>query len=170
MKYRSTRGGCSGASFEEALFSGYTSDGGLFVPEELPQVPTSLLEKWKKSPPKYKEVVQEIVKLFVDEEELPRDVLQNCIDCAYAQFDTEEVIELHKCKGLTSSSTSEFTVVELYHGRTRSFKDYALVLVGKLMEYYVGKRGKHVIIIVRLLNWTFKLSLIAHSLFITVSV
>lgn len=147
MKYRSTRGGVEGATFEEALFSGYAPDGGLYVPERLPEIPEELLSQWKKTPPSYPQVVFEIVKLFVSEEELPRDVLEKSIQLAYASFDTDRVIELHECK--SSSPGTEYTVVEMYHGKTRSFKDYAMSLVGRLLEYFVQKRNNHITILVK---------------------
>lgn len=151
MKYRSSRGGHSGASFEAVLFSGYAPDGGIYVPESLPSIPAELLTKWKESTPKYLDVVFEIVKLFVNEEELPRDVLQNCIQRAYAEFDVESVVGLHDCEG-GENGASKYTVVEMFRGKTKSFKDYALSLVGRLMEHFVKKRNSHVTVLVCVKN------------------
>jgi threonine synthase len=47
MKYKSTRGGESGLSFEEVLFSTYARDGGLFVPEQLPAITPLDLLRWR---------------------------------------------------------------------------------------------------------------------------
>jgi len=145
MKYKSTRGGAEGSSFEDALFSGYAPDGGLYVPEVIPEFPKSLLESWKTSPPKYQQVVLEIVKLFVGEDELPKEVLETCVNQAYKKFDTSEVIEIHDCK---DSNGSDYKVVELFHGKTKSFKDYAMSLVGQLLQYFVSKRNSHATILV----------------------
>ena len=47
MKYKSTRDGSSKEyTFEEALFSGYAPDGGLFVPESLPSIAAEDLVNW----------------------------------------------------------------------------------------------------------------------------
>ena len=73
MKYRSTRGGVSGCSFEQALFSGYSEDGGLFVPEFIPTVSSDTLQAWSKL--SYKELAGEVVHLFISEEEIPRNVI-----------------------------------------------------------------------------------------------
>ncbi|ODM99419.1 Threonine synthase-like 2 [Orchesella cincta] len=145
MKYKSTRGGAEGSSFEDALFSGYASDGGLYVPEVLPVIPKELLSSWKTSPPSYQQVVLEVVKLFVGEDEIPLDVLETCINQAYKEFDTSKVIEIQDCK---DANGSNYRVVELFHGKTKSFKDYALSLVGRLLQYFVSKRNSHATILV----------------------
>ncbi|KAJ8317395.1 hypothetical protein KUTeg_005299 [Tegillarca granosa] len=46
MKYRSTRGGVSGLSFEDALYTGYTSDGGIIMPEVIPKIAKDVLKSW----------------------------------------------------------------------------------------------------------------------------
>ena len=46
MRYCSTRGGQAGLAFEETLLSSYASDGGLYVPEELPSFPVHELRRW----------------------------------------------------------------------------------------------------------------------------
>ena len=70
MKYNSTRGGAKGFSFEEALLSGYASDGGLFMPEVIPKVTTSTLKLWAKL--SYVDLVKEIVALYVSQDEMPK--------------------------------------------------------------------------------------------------
>ena len=46
MRYLSTRGGETGVPFERALLSAYASDGGLYVPEYVPQIPVTTLRSW----------------------------------------------------------------------------------------------------------------------------
>ena len=57
MKYKSTRDGSNSKeyTFEQALFSGYAPDGGLFVPESLPSITVDDLVNW--STLKYPELV-----------------------------------------------------------------------------------------------------------------
>lgn len=74
MKYCSTRGKVSGLSFEDVLFSGYLADGGMALPEVIPEVPSETLKSWVGL--SYKELVQKIVPLYVSQEELPLVVLE----------------------------------------------------------------------------------------------
>ena len=46
VKYRSTRGGISGVSFQEAVLSGFAPDGGLFLPESLPRFTSDEFKSW----------------------------------------------------------------------------------------------------------------------------
>ena len=45
MLFHSTRGADKNKSFEEILMQGLASDGGLFMPDEWPQVDLNLLKK-----------------------------------------------------------------------------------------------------------------------------
>ena len=68
MKYRSTRGKVEATSFEDVLFSGYASDGGLFMPESIPVVDRATLEKWRGH--SYLELTKEVMSLFIPPEEI----------------------------------------------------------------------------------------------------
>ena len=68
MKYRSTRGKVCSSSFEDVLFSGYTSDGGMFMPEHIPVLDKATLEKWKEL--SYLELTKEVMSLFIPPEEI----------------------------------------------------------------------------------------------------
>ena len=74
MKYRSTRGKVQADSFEDVLFSGFTSDGGLFMPEKIPFVDNCTLGKWKNL--SYQELVCEVTSLFIPAEEIPPEKLK----------------------------------------------------------------------------------------------
>ena len=70
MKYNSTRGGATGFTFQEALLSGYASDGGLLMSEVIPKVTQVTLKSWAKLG--FVDLVKEIVGLFVSEDEIPK--------------------------------------------------------------------------------------------------
>ena len=74
MKYRSTRGEAKAESFEDVLFSGYASDGGLFMPEKIPLVEKTTLEKWRNL--SYLELCKEVMSLFIPSEEIPAKDLE----------------------------------------------------------------------------------------------
>lgn len=79
MKYRSTRGKVEAASFEDVLFSGYASDGGLFMPESIPVVDRATLEKWKGH--SYLELTKEVMSLFIPPEEISTEDLNGKLIC-----------------------------------------------------------------------------------------
>ncbi|XP_051059025.1 threonine synthase-like 2 isoform X3 [Phodopus roborovskii] len=70
MWYTSTRGGAPRVNFEGALFSGYAPDGGLYMPEELPQLDRETLCRW--STLSYRSLVKELCALFIGLELIPR--------------------------------------------------------------------------------------------------
>lgn len=145
MKYLSTRGGIAPASYEETLFSGYAPDGGLYVPENIPKLDSFTLDKWKQSKPSYPQVVESIVRLFVTEEEISNQDLNNAVNRAYEKFSIPEKIGF---KDLKSASGKPFVLAQLYHGRTASFKDYAMCLVGQFIEHFSRKRKTRTVILV----------------------
>ncbi len=67
MKYQSTRGSPKRLSFEEVLVNAYAEDGGLYLPENIPQVSSEDLKAW--SSLSYVELCKAIVCLYVDEVE-----------------------------------------------------------------------------------------------------
>ncbi|XP_024408114.2 threonine synthase-like 2 isoform X4 [Desmodus rotundus] len=73
MWYVSTRGMAPRVDFEGALFSGYAPDGGLFMPEKLPQLDKETLRRW--SALSYPGLVTELCALFIGPELIPRDDL-----------------------------------------------------------------------------------------------
>lgn len=68
MKFKSTRGGVSGVSFENAVLCGCPEDGGLFIPEELPTLTRDQLKKLAGL--SYPQLVENLLCLFIDEEEI----------------------------------------------------------------------------------------------------
>jgi len=138
MKYRSTRGKVQSSSFEDVLFSGYASDGGLFMPESIPVVDITTLEKWKEL--SYLELTKEVMSLFIPSEEISIEDLSDLIDKAFTEFEHKDIVSLTK--------VCNFHILELFHGRTMAFKDYALASVGAFMDYFLNKRKKNKVVLV----------------------
>jgi len=129
-KYKSTRGGDSGLSFEQAVFSGLANDGGLYVPEFIPDAS----EKYKGwSSLSFAELAFEIASLYCSEEEVPAADLRDLMARSYETFLHEEVVP--------TIELGDFHVMELFHGPTFAFKDVALQALGNLYEYFL-KRNK----------------------------
>ena len=130
MKYCSTRGGVNGLSFTDSLLMGLAPDGGLLVPESIPDV-CAHLEDWRQL--NFVGLAQEVIALFADDIERP--VLDDLVAQAYSSFDHEDVVGWERL--------GDVTRMELFHGPTLAFKDVALQLLGRLFEHVLAQRGEH---------------------------
>ncbi|KAM4709267.1 threonine synthase-like 2 isoform 1-T2 [Discoglossus pictus] len=139
MKYTSTRGEVSGVDFEGVLFSGFASDGGLFMPEEIPKLDTKTLHAW--SSLTYTDLVKEVCSHFIPTEEIPRSDLNGLIDKAFSRFRHKDIVPVSRLDG-------GLVVLEMWHGVTHAFKDLAMSCVGQLLDYFLKKRKKRVVILV----------------------
>lgn len=68
MKYKSTRGGVQGVSFQNALLTGHAPDGGLYVPEQIPKISGSQLKSWAGL--NYSQLAEKVIRLFISEDEV----------------------------------------------------------------------------------------------------
>ena len=124
MKYISTRDNKKSVTAAQAILQGISVDGGLFVPEKLPQVDTAWLQSLcEKS---YNERAVEVLKLFLTD--FSEEQFVNCVNNAYTaeKFDAADMVELAKI------SESEY-LLELWRGPTCAFKDMALQMLPQLM-------------------------------------
>ena len=137
MKYISTRGGGIPQTFEEVLLTGLAPDGGLYVPAELPHFSQEELASWKNL--SYPELALKIVSPFVGED-IPAEALNEIVIDSYAQFDHPEVAPL------TKLAENDF-MLELYHGPTLAFKDFALQVLGRILDYVLIKNDQRVVIL-----------------------
>ena len=137
MKYISTRGGCVPQNFEQVLLTGLAPDGGLFVPENLPKF--SIVEIGEMQSLDYSDLVIKIISPFVDGE-IPDSDLREIVRESYLGFKNTEIAPLKKL------SDTEY-LLELYHGPTLAFKDFALQVLGRLLNYVLVKKNKRVVIL-----------------------
>jgi threonine synthase len=131
MAYKSTRGQVAPIGFIDAVLMGLADDGGLLVPQQIPQVPAETLRQWQKLD--YAALALEVFSLYVDGE-IPRNELKQLIDDSYARFRHPEVTPVHKLR-------DDLHVLELFHGPTFAFKDVALQLLGNLYSYISKQTG-----------------------------
>jgi threonine synthase len=134
MRYVSTRGKAPALGFEDALLAGLAADGGLYLPEFWP---TLSMEGLRDLP--YHEVALRVVAPFIGDE-IPREALARMVREAYAVFDHPDVAPLVELE-------RGVYLLELFHGPTLSFKDYALQLVGRLFDHALSRRGERVTVI-----------------------
>ena len=130
MRYHSTRGLTAPHTFSEAVEAGLAPDGGLFLPESLPDI-RACLDSWKAL--SYAELAAEFFTLFAPE--IPRVEWQEMTRRAYGGFSRPEVAPLVKLDDRT-------WVLELFHGPTLAFKDFALQLLGLLYGRQVKRTGR----------------------------
>ena len=127
--YKSTRSDNVTITASQAILKGLASDGGLFVPTQLPKLNVSLEELSKMS---YKETAYAVMKEFLTD--FTEEELKSCIDKAYdSKFDTEEMTPLVKVE-------NEY-FLELFHGATIAFKDMALSILPHLLTTSAKKNN-----------------------------
>ena len=131
MRYLSTRGGVEPVDFAEAVMMGLGTDGGLLVPELIPQVPASTLQQWAGL--RFQDLALEVITPFVGDS-IRRNDLSALIERAYAGFIHPEVTPVVEIGGRRW--------LELFHGPTAAFKDVALQWLGNLFEYLLDQSGE----------------------------
>lgn len=136
MKYISTRGKAEALGFEDVLLTGLASDGGLYVPEVLPRFTVEQIASWRGLP--YAELAFNVMYPFV-EGAIPEDEFRSMVNDTYGVFAHTAVAPL------TQLDTNEW-VLELFHGPTLAFKDFALQLLGRLFDYVLGKHNKRAVV------------------------
>jgi len=136
VRYISTRGEAPALGFEDVLLTGLAPDGGLYVPESLPHFSLEEIRSWRGLP--YAELAFNIMYPFV-EEAIPEADFRQMLDDTYGVFAHKAVAPL------VQLDTNEW-VMELFRGPTLAFKDFALQLLGRLLDYVLEKRQEHAVI------------------------
>nr|WP_295712359.1 threonine synthase [uncultured Halomonas sp.] len=136
MLYISTRGQAPALSFEEVVLTGMASDGGLYVPETLPEF--SREELAEMAGLSYAEIAFRVMKPFVNGE-IDDATFRSIVTEAYATFNHDAVVPLKQLD-------ANHFLLEQFHGPTLAFKDVALQLLGRLLDHFLKKRGERAVI------------------------
>ena len=141
MDYKSTRDINVKVTAAGAISKGLSADGGLFVPESIPQLSKEALLSMCDMT--YAQRAFEVFRLFLTD--FTDDEIKNCVNSAYSDknFATENIAELaHLMSGTY--------MLELWHGPTCAFKDMALQILPFLLTYSAKKTvdGKKIMILV----------------------
>ncbi|MEG0754248.1 MAG: threonine synthase, partial [Angelakisella sp.] len=132
MNYISTRDSSNKVSAAEAILRGIAPDGGLYLPETLPQIDQSFLERLCSM--QYTQRAKEVLRLFLTD--YTDAEISACVDAAYGSgFDDNRPAPL-------SSLTGSNYFLELWHGPTCAFKDMALQLLPELLTTAIRKIGE----------------------------
>ncbi len=127
MKFVSTRGQCDPLNFSEAVATGLAPDRGLFVPEAMPDI-SAKLDDWAKLP--YPDLCREFFSLFAAD--INPAELTRLIDISHQRFTHADIAPLVRLD-------NNLHVLELFHGPTLAFKDFALQLLGNLYESQIAR-------------------------------
>ena len=137
MKFVSTRAQSPAIGFEDVLLSGPAPDGGLYVPEAWPHFAPAEFAALNGKP--YADVVTAVIAKFADRDwaeqaaRIARDVYPR-----FTSLDVAPLVELEPRRYL----------LELFHGPTLAFKDFALQLVVPLMAEALKRRQQKALVLV----------------------
>ena len=134
LYYESTRNNKLKKKFNEVLLQGLADDGGLYIPKKWPKVSKKELSKFKDM--NYQQIAFHISRKFIENEINDKD-LKKIIRKSFKNFSKKEVATY---KNLGNNKW----LLELFHGPTLAFKDYALQVVGNLQEYVLQKEKKKI--------------------------
>ena len=137
MRYISTRGALPPRDFEQVLLEGLAPDGGLYLPEELPHFSMAEIAEWRDL--SYADLAFAILQRFTGDS-IPGEELRAATGAAWRDFDDPEVAPLRPL------GEGEW-LLELFHGPTLSFKDYALQLLGRLLGSVLSRRGAQALVL-----------------------
>jgi threonine synthase len=136
LRYISTRGQAPALDFEQVLLTGLASDGGLYVPENLPTFSTEEIAAMAALD--YPQLAQKIIEPFVADCVSGAE-LRSILAATYAEF-------RHNAVAPMVQIAPNQWVLELFHGPTLAFKDFALQLLGRLLDYVLERKHQKVVI------------------------
>jgi threonine synthase len=137
MKYVSTRGAAPERGFEDVLLAGLASDGGLYVPDEWPSFSSGRIKSLAGL--SYEEMALEVIEPFIGGE-IERGELAEMISMAYRGFS-------HRAIAPMVQLDANDWLLELFHGPTLAFKDFAMQLLARLMDRALAARGRKATIV-----------------------
>ncbi len=137
MNYVSTRGRAPVLNFADTMLSGLARDGGLYVPGTIPQM--SAGEIASLAGQRYEDTAYAVMRPFVGES-FGDDEFRTLIEAAYAGFD-------HAARAPLRQLGQGHFLLELFHGPTLAFKDFAMQLIGQLFQAELKRRGERVTIV-----------------------
>ncbi|MDJ0947132.1 MAG: threonine synthase [Kiloniellales bacterium] len=133
MDYISTRGQAPALPFDEVLLTGLARDGGLYLPSAWPRFSPDEVRGFARL--SYPELAGRVLAPFVSGV-IPEPRFAEILEEAYAGFGHAAVAPLKQLG-------RRLWLLELFHGPTLAFKDYALQVVGRLFDEVLGARSRN---------------------------
>ncbi|MBJ6370992.1 threonine synthase [Sedimentitalea arenosa] len=137
MRYVSTRGAAPELDFEETMLTGLARDGGLYVPAEVPRM--SAAEIAALAGQSYEETAFAVMRPFVGDTFTEAE-FRAIIARAYEGFG-------HAARAPLVQLAPNHFLLELFHGPTLAFKDFAMQLIGQMFQTALARRGDRVTIV-----------------------
>ena len=144
MNYNSTRNNNTVVSASQAIAQGISAEGGLFVPQSLPQYTAEDIKALTKTD--YRGRAKKIFSDFLGD--FTAEEISESVDAAYTaeKFGSDNPAPI----SYIESGDTKMSVLELWHGPTCAFKDMALQILPHLLTKSVKKTfaGKEAVILV----------------------
>ncbi len=137
MQYVSTRGLAPTLSFSEAMMTGLARDGGLYVPALVPQMTEGDIAALAGQP--YEAVAFRVMLPFLGGA-FAEDEFRRLIAAAYRGFG-------HPARAPIKQLAPNHFLMELFHGPTLAFKDFAMQIIGQMMQATLAKSGSRITIV-----------------------
>lgn len=116
------------SSWREAVLAGLASDGGLFLPLDIPHLPQFTSPRVSKLT--FCELAYELSSLFLHHE----------VSAPSLQAICEESFSFPVP---TVTLTKNTSILELFHGPTCAFKDFGARFMARLFRYFITQEGEH---------------------------
>ncbi|MGB3148972.1 MAG: threonine synthase [Paracoccaceae bacterium] len=137
MRYISTRGTAPKLTFAEAMLTGLARDGGLYVPETIPVLAAEDIAALAGL--SYEEAAFRVMRPFIGDCFSDAE-FRGAIERAYAGFN-------HVARAPLVQLAPNHFLLELFHGPTLAFKDFAMQLIGQLFQIALARDGRRVTIV-----------------------
>ena len=137
MRYISTRGAAPVLSFSEAMMTGLARDGGLYVPQTVPVLSQAQIAALAGLT--YEETAFRVMRPFLGDT-FGDDEFRGLIAKAYAGFG-------HAARAPLVQLGPNHFLLELFHGPTLAFKDFAMQLIGQMMQAVLARSGQRITIV-----------------------
>ncbi|HDR28567.1 threonine synthase [Rhodovulum sp.] len=137
MRYVSTRGQAPILTFEEAMLTGLARDGGLYVPETVPAMAQAEIAGLAGL--SYEAAAFRVMRPFIGDAFTDAE-FEAIIGRAYAGFS-------HAARAPLVQLGANHFLLELFHGPTLAFKDFAMQLIGQLFQAALARSGSRVTIV-----------------------
>ena len=137
MRYISTRGQAPVLSFEDTMLTGLARDGGLYVPETIPTLTEAQIAAMAGQ--SYEDVAFTVMRPFIGDTFTDAQ-FRDLIARAYAGFG-------HAARAPLVQLAPNHFLLELFHGPTLAFKDFAMQLIGQMFQAALARSGNRVTIV-----------------------
>ena len=137
MDYVSTRGAAPTLGFADALLAGLARDGGLYLPLSVPHLPPDAIRGLRGIP--YPEATARLMAPFIGDD-FDHAEMKSLTAAAYSSF-------RHAATAPLTQVDDNLFALELFHGPTLAFKDFAMQWLGQAMNRVLRRRNARATII-----------------------